>query len=216
VGATLGDFVSRNAHSLIIGAVLGALPLGYYAMAYQIIRVPDLVISGPLYLLIFSTVAQAARGQVGAARRPRSPWPPCGWPRPGWRRCSHGLGLTAGLAVAVVLGPKWLDASTTLAWLCAAGLGFSLRRWSHATLMGLGRSGLQFRLALALGGATVAAVAVAAPFGVAVVGAAVAVGHDPDDRGLPRRPGARAQPVRADLVRAPGPGGGAARRRWRL
>jgi O-antigen/teichoic acid export membrane protein len=85
-----------------------------------------------------------------------------------------GLGLTAGLAVQVVLGPKWEGATATLAWLSAAGFGFSITSVAAATLMGLGRSELQLRLALAAGALTVAAVAAASPFGVAVVGVAVA------------------------------------------
>jgi O-antigen/teichoic acid export membrane protein len=173
IGATLGDFVTRNVDNVIVGGVLGTLALGYYAMAYQIIRVPDLVISGPLYLYIFSAVARAAEGRSDAAPQLIA--------TSALRLSSTalapvfiGLGLAAPLAVAVVLGPKWSGAGETLGWLCAAGFGFSMTSVAAATLMGLGRSELQLRLALIGGAATVCGVALAARFGVAAVGGAVA------------------------------------------
>ena len=173
IGATLGDFVTRNLDNVIVGGVLGALALGYYAMAYQIIRVPDLIISGPLYLLIFSAVSRAAASKaartpavigLAALRLAATALAPV----------FVGLGLTASLAVQVVLGPEWRGATLTLAWLSAAGFGFSIISVAAATLMGLGRSEVQLRLALAAGAVTVAGVAVASSFGVTAVGAAVA------------------------------------------
>lgn len=172
IGATLGDFAARNLDNVIVGGVLGSLSLGYYAMAYQIIRVPDLVISGPLYLLIFSSVARATGGAgpqpaaigLSALRLAAI----------GLAPVFTGLALTAGTAVALVLGPNWAPATGVLAWLCAAGFGFSINSVAAAALMGLGRSELQFRLALASAALTVAAVTATARFGVEVAGAAVA------------------------------------------
>ncbi len=174
IGSTLGDFVTRNIDNVIVGGVLGATALGYYAMAYQVVRVPDLVISGPLWLYIFSGVARAADPKSGkspgaivvaALRLTSTALAPI----------FIGLAVVAPLAVEVVLGEKWRGASGTLAWLCGAGVGFSLCSVSAATLMGLGRSELQLKMALAAGLATVVAVAAAAHFGVEAVGAGVAV-----------------------------------------
>ncbi len=173
IGATLGDFVARNLDNVIVGGVLGAQALGYYAMAYQIIRVPDLVISGPLYLFIFSGVANAvgrSSGQatdiaMAALRLAVMALAPL----------FVGLGLLAGPAVAVVLGAKWLGAIDTLAWLSLAGLAFSLNSVVAAVLMGLGRSELQLRMAMISGVGAVAAVAVGVRLGVAAAGAALAL-----------------------------------------
>lgn len=174
IGATLGDFVARNLDNVIIGGVLGAQALGYYAMAYQIIRVPDLVISGPLYLFIFSGVASAVgrnSGQTPAAiataalRLAATALAPL----------FVGLGLLAAPAVSVMLGTKWLGAIDTLAWLSLAGLGFSLNSVAAAVLMGLGRSELQLRLAMIAGLGAVAAVAAGVRFGVAPAAAVLAL-----------------------------------------
>lgn len=174
VGATLGDFLARNLDNIIVGAALGALSLGYYAMAYQIIRIPDLIISGPLYLLIFSAVARATARPDGPA--------PVLIATAALRLAAIvltplfiGLGMVAGPAVDLVLGDQWTGATQTLTWLSAAGLGFSLSSVAAAVLMGLGRSELQFRMAMASGLCTVAGVALSVRFGVAAVGATVAV-----------------------------------------
>ena len=173
IGASLGDFVTRNLDNVIVGGALGALALGYYAMAYQIIRVPDLVISGPLYLYIFSGVAGAVGGRSGRS--------PAAISLAALRLAATslaplfaGLGLLAGPAVELVLGPRWRGATEALAWLSVAGLGFSLSSVAAAILMGLGRSELQFRMAMVSGVVTVIAVASGVAFGVAAVGAAVA------------------------------------------
>lgn len=179
IGANLADFVTRNAGNVIVGGVLGALTLGYYAMAYQIVRIPDLVISGPLSLYIFTAVARAAERDrdgpssavsLASLRLTATALAPL----------FCGLALVADLAVAVVLGPKWAPAGPILACLSAAGFALSICSVVAASFLGLGRSALQLRLALAGGAITVAAVAAAAPLGalaasLAVVAASVVI-----------------------------------------
>jgi PST family polysaccharide transporter len=175
IGATLADFVSRNIDNLIVGGVLGTTALGFYAMAYQVIRAPDMLISGPAYLYIFTAVARVAHDArphalqdlaVSALRLGATAFAPL----------FLGLMLTADLAVPVLLGPKWTGAVAPLQWLPAAGFFFSMCAIIATTLMGLGKTALQLRLGLVLGGATIVLVAAAAPFGVTAVSAALALG----------------------------------------
>jgi PST family polysaccharide transporter len=175
IAATLADFVSRNIDNLIVGAVLGSTVLGYYAMAYQIVRIPDLLISGPLYLYIFTAVSRAAHTGSQAAvqdlassalRLSTTAFAPL----------FCGLAMTADLAVPLVLGDKWQGAIEPLQWLAGAGFSFCVCAVVAATYMALGRSAEQLKLSLVLGGATILIVAVTAPFGVTVVSAALAVG----------------------------------------
>jgi O-antigen/teichoic acid export membrane protein len=175
IGAILADFVSRNVDSLIVGGVLGAVSLGWYAMAYQIVRVPDMLISGPLYLYIFTAVSRTAHGGDKAAIQRLA--------KAGLRLGSAalaplfcGLALVADLAVPLVLGDKWLGAITPLRWLTLAGLGFCLCSIMATTLMGLGRSALQLRMSLILASVTVVVVAAAVRFGLNPVAAALAIG----------------------------------------
>jgi PST family polysaccharide transporter len=175
IGGTIADFVSKNVDNMIIGGVLGATPLGYYAMAYQVIRVPDMLITGPFWLYIFTAMSRAAhRGDRSAIRD---------LARAGLRLSAAalaplflGLALVADLAVALILGPKWTGAIGPLRLLAAAGFGFCICSTIAAMLMGLGKAALQFRLALAMGVATIVTVGGAAGFGVEAASGALACG----------------------------------------
>lgn len=175
IGAQLADYVSRNVDNLIVGAILGSTPLGYYAMAYQIVRVPDLLISGPLYLYIFTAVSRAAQDAsapplqelvISAVRLASAAFAPL----------FCGLAIIADLAVPLVLGDKWHGAIVPLRWLAAAGFFFCVCSLVNAIYMALGRSADQLKLSLALGSATIVIVAATASFGLTVVSAALAVG----------------------------------------
>jgi len=172
IGSNLSDFVSRNADNMIVGGVLGATALGFYAMAYQIVRVPDLIISGPLYLYVFTAVSRAAhdgaRGKaadlaVSALRLASSVLAPT----------FVGLAIISPLAVALVLGDKWHAAAPVMTRLSAAGFGFAHCFVMGAILMGLGRSHLQLRMTMLAGATTIGTIAVAARFGIETASAAV-------------------------------------------
>lgn len=175
IGASLADFVSRNVDNLIVGGILGSTALGFYAMAYQIVRVPDMLLTGPLYLYIFTALSRAAHGgdhravetlAVAAVRLASSAFAPL----------FCGLAMVADVAVPLVLGDKWTGAILPLQCLAGAGFFFCICALINATLMGLGQSGLQFRLSLALGVTTILVVSGAAPFGVTAVSASLIVG----------------------------------------
>ena len=141
--SNVADFIGKNAPTVIVGGVLGVLAVGRYSMALQLVRLPDSLISGPIYLAVFTTVARlgedrpkaaalAARGLRGVAMAVAPIF--------------AGLAMVADLIVKLLLGPKWIGAETTLALL--APLGFFLCFYSivSAVLMGLGHSKSQFRL----------------------------------------------------------------------
>jgi PST family polysaccharide transporter len=155
--------------------MLGTTSLGYYAMAYQVIRAPDMLISGPLYLYIFTAVSRTAQGAAPRAMRDLA----VSALRLGAAALAPlfcGLALTADLAVPLVLGARWIDAIAPLRWLAGAGFFFCLCSIVAMTLMGLGRTALQLRLSLVLGAATILLVGAAARLGLAAVSAALAVG----------------------------------------
>lgn len=172
-GAILADFVSRNLDSLIVGAVMGVSSLGFYAMAYQIVRVPDMLISGPLYLYIFTAMSRTAGDArrsaalaVSALRLGSAVLAPL----------FCGLALTADLAVPLVLGPKWLGAIAPLQLLSGAGFFFCLCSIMATTAMGLGRSRLQLSMSLVLAFTTIVVVALSVGLGLGAVSAALAAG----------------------------------------
>lgn len=149
VGANLADFVNKNLPTVLIGGLIGVTAAGHYAMAYQIVRVPELVISGPLYLSIFAAVARWGEDRAGAAPLAVA----------GLRGVITvlaplfcGLALVSSLAVKLVLGPAWAETAPILALLTPAGFFLCVYSFIGAILMGLGRSEQQFRLILLSGG----------------------------------------------------------------
>lgn len=173
IGAVLADFVSRNIDSLIVGGVLGVSSLGFYAMGYQIVRAPDMLISGPLYLYIFTAVSRtsgdgaACRALAVAALRLGSA---------ALAPLFCGLALVADLAVPLVLGAKWSGAIAPLQLLTFAGFFFCLCSIMATTAMGLGRSKLQLGMSLMLAVITIVVVAFSAQLGLRAVAAALAAG----------------------------------------
>src|SRR5262249_34974061 len=108
-----------------------------------IVRVPEMIVAGPLYLSIFTSIAQWGDDRIGA--------------RPLALRALRGvvtllaplfcgLGLVAHLAVQILLGPAWTETGPILALLAPAGFFLCVSAFIGAILLGLGRSQDQFRL----------------------------------------------------------------------
>jgi len=148
VGANLADFGNKNLPTLVIGGLIGVAAAGHYSMAYQIVRVPEMIISGPLYLSIFASVAQwgddpvatgpfALRGLRGIVTI--------------LAPLFVGLALVAHLAVLLLLGPAWAPTGPILELLTPAGFFLCVYSFIGAIFMGLGRSEYQFRLIVLTG-----------------------------------------------------------------
>jgi PST family polysaccharide transporter len=148
VGANLADFTNKNLPTVVIGGLIGVAAAGHYSMAYQMVRVPELIISGPLYLSIFASVAQWGddrRGTAPLALR-------------GLRGIVTalaplfcGLTLVAHLAVLLLLGQAWAPTAPILMLLTPAGFFLCVYSFIGAIFMGLGRSQYQFRLVVLTG-----------------------------------------------------------------
>jgi O-antigen/teichoic acid export membrane protein len=146
-GSNLLDFATKTLPSMVIGTILGVTSLGHYSLAYQVIRVPDMIVSGPMYLPVFTTVARNDR-----LKRAHGPFV---------LRGLRGLvtvlapsflvvALAADSIVHILFGPKWGDAGQILMMLAPSGFFLCLYSFIGAVLMGLGRSGQQVSLLLLL------------------------------------------------------------------
>jgi PST family polysaccharide transporter len=162
VGSSLFDFATKNVPTLIIGSSLGVTVLGYYSIATQIIRVPDMVISGPIYLPVFTAVAQNDRGQLNQTALVMR----------GLRGLVMilapifcGLTLTAGPVVDVLFGIKWAETAPMLALLTPCGLLFCLYSFAGAVFMGMGRSDHQLKLTALMCALLIAGTLIGAPYG---------------------------------------------------
>jgi PST family polysaccharide transporter len=173
VGANLADFANKNLPTVVIGGLIGVAAAGHYSMGYQIVRVPELIISGPLYLSIFASVAQWGddrRGTAPLALR-------------GLRGIVTalaplfcGLALVAHLAVQLLLGPAWAPTAPILMLLAPAGFFLCVYSFIGAIFMGLGRSHYQFRLTVLSGCFLAAGTLLGARYGGEGVAAGFSIG----------------------------------------
>jgi PST family polysaccharide transporter len=150
VGANIADFLGKSAPALVIGSGLGVVAVGHYSMAYQLIRIPDLVLSGPLYLATFAALTALTASSAGGAAALSMRTIRLAVLILAPLFC--GLALVADLLIEVLLGAKWAGTASVLAILSGAGFLICLYSLFSAVLMGLGRSDLQFRLCALCGG----------------------------------------------------------------
>jgi PST family polysaccharide transporter len=174
VGAQVADYAGKAVPPLLIGATLGVVAVGHYSMAYQLVRIPDLVLSGPLYLATFTSLCalSADRRAEAAALSMRTLRMVILIIAPIY--C--GLALVADLMVAALLGAKWAAAAAVLTMLAGAGFFICLYSLLGAILMGLGRSDLQFRLSILCGGAMSVGALIGRHFGLEFAALGVSLG----------------------------------------
>jgi PST family polysaccharide transporter len=174
VASNLLTLFSNSIDAILIGRLLGVEQLGFYALAYQIVRIPEAVLNGPVFVSFLPAIARldadrpaAARLFVDALRMMLSVSAPL----------MLGLALTADLAVALLLGPRWHGTTPLLILLAPPAVAQTLGWLSRALLLGRGRSSLQFRLAFLNALLTLAGVLGGAPFGIygITIGVAAAV-----------------------------------------
>jgi O-antigen/teichoic acid export membrane protein len=172
VGANVCNFVGRNVDNMIIGWTMGLTTLGWYAMAYQVIMMPDTVASGPIVAAIYPKLGELS-GNLQAVRKIFTAalsiivlivTP-----------AFVGLGETADLAVPLILGANWLPSVHLIQSLTLAGWLFCIYSIFYVTLLATGRTRDQLRIGAYLATATVVGVASGAMFGSAA-GVGIGVG----------------------------------------
>ncbi|MBN1268843.1 MAG: MOP flippase family protein [Kiritimatiellae bacterium] len=139
------NFLSANVDYLVIGRFLGAAPLGYYTLAYNLVSVPMRNINPLLTSVAFPAFARIqhddARLRRGYARileyLSTASFPLMG-----------GLLVVAPLLVPVLYGPQWLPAVPVVQVLCLLGALKSLGNPIGSLLLAKGRADLGFYLNL--------------------------------------------------------------------
>lgn len=134
LGANLLAFVSRNLDNLLIGLLIGARPLGFYAIAYQVIQVPEYVLGASARTTVLPAIVQAKTreersaayfGALGLLAALATP-------------AAIGCCLEADNVVRLVLGPAWSSAAPLVAILAPLGVIYGCLQLNTAALAGLG------------------------------------------------------------------------------
>ncbi len=172
VVGNLVEFCTRSADVYVINLSSGVRDLGFYAIAMQVVRLPDMVLTGPVFTALFPILAAASHEPARMARSYLA----------GLRAAALvafptlvGLGVVAPVLVAAVLGERWALTGTLLAILVPVGLAKCLYPVSAALFLGAGRSDLSLRLQVAVAVASVLGIAGGMAFGVLGVAIGYAV-----------------------------------------
>ena len=157
---------------MLIGTFIGTQALGYYAMAFQIASLPQMVLSGSVYLTLFSATSDAQReGTVSAERFLNV------------LRVSlllavpmlTGIAATAPLSVPLLLGDKWLPMVPLIWLLVPLGIAQAGGAATGGVLLGLGLGKTIFRLTVLGASSTILAILIGVQFGSNAVALGVSV-----------------------------------------
>ncbi len=145
VGSDVMSFLSRNTDNLLVGAFLGAGPLGLYAVGYRILDTSQTLLVNTARKLVFPTFS---RLQADPERLKRA-----------YNRVNRalsvvimpgyiGLALVAQEAVPVLFGQKWAQSGPVATTLFLIGPSLSVQVLSGALLYSRGRPDIALRFRL--------------------------------------------------------------------
>ena len=166
LGANLLHYLERNADNLLIGRVLGPTALGIYSIAYNLMLYPVTRFADPIHQVLFPLLSRIQGDDPRVCRI--------------WLRVTRavaavvaptmaGLIILAPEVVAVLLGPKWVDAVPVIQILAGAGLVYAVRAASTSVLLSKGRADVLFRFGLVSATVLVTGFVVTVSWGVEAV-----------------------------------------------
>jgi O-antigen/teichoic acid export membrane protein len=173
VGSSVIAFFTANLHNVFIGTFLGTAPLGFYAISFQIVSMPAQVL-GAIHYSLFPAIS-AAHGSgkntadvyLNAAQAVLLIGAPV----------MVGLALTADQLVALLLGDKWASVATLIRLLAPFGFLQALSVVNTSLLLGIGQSGLEFRMASLRAAFVAAGIVTGLHWGAEGVAACVSIGY---------------------------------------
>lgn len=175
VGSDVLNFISRNSDNLLVGAVLGAGPLGLYAVGYKILDTSQTLLvnaARKLAFPVFSRIQQdpeRIRRAYGRVNRAVSVVI-----MPGY----IGLSIVAQEAIVVLFGQRWALSGPVAATLYLIGPVLTLQVFSGALLNASGHPNitLRFRLVTTVVHVTGFLIAVTVFHDIVAVAAAFVIG----------------------------------------
>jgi O-antigen/teichoic acid export membrane protein len=142
VGGDVLGYTSRNADNLLVGAVLGAGPLGLYAIGYKILDTTQTLLVNAARKLAFPVFSRIAhdpdrtRRAYGRVNRVLG-----AVILPGY----IGLSLVAQEAIVIIFGREWAESGPVAATLYLIGPVLTLQVFSGSLLNAAGHPNIVFR-----------------------------------------------------------------------
>lgn len=172
LGLNLVQFARGRADNFLIGLGLGAVPLGYYSIAQQVVGGLQALVIGSVSPVMWSTLTRLQRERARLARAIRqaaemlslATWP-----------VFVGLAAVAPLAVPVVLGERWSASVPVLAAVALGAVAASFVAAALTAITAIGRTGWRVGVEMVVAVATLGAMLAALPWGIEAVAWAYAV-----------------------------------------
>ena len=171
-GFNLFNYIARNADYVLIGAALGAGPLGQYTLAYRVMLYPLQAVSAVISRATFPVYARLQADDAGLRQlylRAVSMIALIAFPM------VFGVMATSDRLVAVLFGPAWTDAGRVLAILAPVGLVQVIATTVGPLYQAKGRATLMLAWGVASGAVTVIAFAIGLRWGIVGVAGAYLV-----------------------------------------
>jgi O-antigen/teichoic acid export membrane protein len=170
--ARLLSYLNLNADNILVGRFLGTMPLGIYAIAYNVIFSPLMRITTPIQQVLFPAFSrlQHDRSRLGLA-----------WIRADALVAAVSVPAFLGMAavapdfVPIVLGKRWHSAVPVVQLLSLAGATQMLQSINPNVLQAVGKAGTLLRYMVCSSAVTLAAFAVGLHWGIVGVAACYAV-----------------------------------------
>ena len=171
-GLRFVSYFSRRADDLLIGYFLGAVILGYYAVAYRVLRTLISVLLGLIDSVALPTFSRVQHDP----KQFREVWVSV------MRIASLascpvfvGVAVLAPELTATFFGTKWLPSAPVMSVLALAGLADSLGSLQSTALVATGRPQVRLRLAVARSVVTVIGFLIAIRWGILAVAVSLLV-----------------------------------------
>ncbi len=172
LGASLLNYLNRNADNLLVGRFLGAGALGYYSIAYGLMVLPLTYVSSSIGGVAYPALVQL---QDDMDRYKRAYLKTCSAIAFVSFPMMCGLFVVADEFVAVILGSKWLAATAVVKILCPLGLVQSIATTVGLIYTSTGRTKTLFLWTLGATPFLVLSFVVGLPWGIEGVAASYAV-----------------------------------------
>ncbi len=161
-GGAIVGFFARNIDNVLIGRFLGTKVLGFYALAFQVVGMPQMIVAGSIYFSLFAGTSEAVRSG--------------GSPKAQFLTVLRGIMLlcmpaiagmaaTANLSIPLIMGAQWEPSARLLVLLAPLGLCLTLGAAMAGVLNGLGRAGMLLKAQTLSSVATIVAILATARMG---------------------------------------------------
>jgi O-antigen/teichoic acid export membrane protein len=173
-GGSVMNYFARNTDSFLIGRVWGAVPLGFYGRAYQLLLLPTMQMSAPIRSVAVPALSRLSDDPVRFRETCRHILN--NMARVSWPLISCMI-VTSDWIMPALLGPKWAPSAAIFAWLGVAALLQPISSSTIWIMVAQGRSRDIFVTQCYASLMTLAAIVIGLPWGPIGVAISISTGE---------------------------------------